>query len=489
MSKPSGPVKDLTNILDQMQSLEISGEEASAGNGMLTLDPIDSVEDFPAISDGDLLPPMQDEPHLDLGSSGQIVDSALESDFALTPSGGHDPIMLDSGDAGFTLAPEPEVGGLSPLGEALAAGTGDGVIDGHGGGLSAGNATEARDADGAIRFDDFVPSEPAAREASGFTAAVGPAVTESVDFEMAPEPMGGADAQGEASRVSDFSPAPSSAPDPDFAPTPDFAPADDFAPNADAPDPQSARVPEPQARASAPESRGDSPKRSGMNQVKDFADAVAIGKPLVQAAFPFSVMIRGHLNAHEKDKLLDLLSRENLGIREVDLDPQFAAGRVLIPRISEYAAVLLVQTLRSSRAGIIMGPSDSIFATDDTRGDSTSPSESRRVHLQEYSSDSQHPAEDMPLSTLNELPKREPYSVIDVVSASAALKSSAVEANTTSDYQELLENLQREIKYKAFRRGADAIVNFKSQLQSLNGPTHYRVSVTGTAVKRGSGRT
>ena len=58
-----------------------------------------------------------------------------------------------------------------------------------------------------------------------------------------------------------------------------------------------------------------------------------------------------------------------------------------------------------------------------------------------------------------------------------------VEAVHSMEYQELLERLQREIKYKAFRKGAVGVVGFSIQLTALSTPTHYRVLAMGTAVK------
>src|SRR5437764_1503439 len=70
----------------------------------------------------------------------------------------------------------------------------------------------------------------------------------------------------------------------------------------------------------------------------------------VPTSFPFSLMIEGTLRPEEREKLIDLISREKFGIREVDLEPQLESGRILIPRISEYAGVLLVQALRNTQA-------------------------------------------------------------------------------------------------------------------------------------------
>ena len=220
-----------------------------------------------------------------------------------------------------------------------------------------------------------------------------------------------------------------------------------------------------------------------MEKLKKFSEDLPVGKPAVPASFPFSLLISGPLRPEEKARLLDIVTRENMGFREIDLEPQLAAGRVLIPRISEYAGVLLVQALRGCRAQIRLGPSDSIFSTADTRAETEDSSSSLEEQSFSVSSEVSHPAEAIPVTTEEKLPHFPRYALVDTLTASAALRSNVVEAETSSEYQEIIEALQRELKYKAYRRGATGIVNFKIELQLLSSPTHYRILALGTAIK------
>ena len=224
------------------------------------------------------------------------------------------------------------------------------------------------------------------------------------------------------------------------------------------------------------------PPTDSIQKIREFSEKETPAKPNVPASFPFSVLITGKLLPEDKEKLLDLVTRENMGIREIDLEPQLEAGKVLIPRISEYAAVLLVQALRGIRAEIKVGPSDKVFATQDTR-ETAEPSNAftQEDPKIEFISDLDHPAEKIPITSEKEIPNSL-CNLIDMVSASAALKAQAIEAESTAEYQQIVEALQREIKYKAFRKGANAIINFKIQLNRLSSPTHYRITVLGTAV-------
>ena len=99
-----------------------------------------------------------------------------------------------------------------------------------------------------------------------------------------------------------------------------------------------------------------------------------------------------------------------------------------------------------------------------------------------------HPAEELPITADDHLPGHVRHAVVDIVTASAALKTMVVAAESSPEYQTLLEALQRELKYKAFRKGATGIVSFAVHLTQLHLPMHYRVMVTGSAVKPGSQR-
>lgn len=246
------------------------------------------------------------------------------------------------------------------------------------------------------------------------------------------------------------------------------------APSATAPPPSSRKPPRDHA---PPLAAAPPPKPSGNITVK--------APQAVPAAFPFSVLIEGMLSDQEKEKLLDLLSRENFGFRELDLEPQLAQGRILLPRISEYAAVLVGQKMRGIQARIKIGPSDSIFATKETQAeaDPSTQGYSAGGTFTLTRSEGVHLAEEIPVSADGLHLKTSEYELIDTLMASAVLKSKAVEVETTPDYLDMVENLKRELKFKAFHKGAQAIFHFKVQLDFLSSPSSYRLTAFGSAVK------
>ncbi len=198
--------------------------------------------------------------------------------------------------------------------------------------------------------------------------------------------------------------------------------------------------------------------------------------PQVEAAFPFSLRIHGHLSEDERARLIDLVNREKLGIREVDLEPQFEAGRILIPRISEFAGILLVQTLRSTQARLELLPSEH-DGQDDLN---LAPPEPKSTA---YAADGLGNARLSPVTSLPSLPEQPTVSVIEVLTASGVLSTREVEAEHAPEYQELLEALQDQIRHQALLKGAQGVVNFQVALVRLNLPTRYRVTVSGSAVR------
>lgn len=220
--------------------------------------------------------------------------------------------------------------------------------------------------------------------------------------------------------------------------------------------------------------------------LQEFAEKLEATQQPVSASFPFSLLITGPLSAHEKEKLLDLLSRHNMGIREVDLEPQFIGERILIPRISEYAGILLVQALRGTRAKLRLGPSDSIFSTEETREEASSIDPDLKTgELRIQASENTPPAEQIRISADSTIPDIPTPQFIDSIFASAILEADTVEAQNSPEYEEVLDALIRELKYKAHRKGAIAITHFTLDLTPLSLPSQYRLTVKGSAIKSG----
>lgn len=224
-----------------------------------------------------------------------------------------------------------------------------------------------------------------------------------------------------------------------------------------------------------------------------FSDRVAPGAPHVAAGYPFSLLIEGPLSESEKERLVDLLEKHQFGIRSIDLETQFMPGsdRVLIPRISEYAGVLLVQSLRDLRARMMLAPSDQINAMLNQRASETDHDnilvQADWQTSQNYSQIDGNPTQihEIEITTENTLPSlsSQHLKIIDVLTASAGLECKVVEPKSSPEYQNTIDALMREIKLKAKIKGASAVLSLKIQLDSLSLPSLYRITVTGIAVQ------
>lgn len=216
-----------------------------------------------------------------------------------------------------------------------------------------------------------------------------------------------------------------------------------------------------------------------MGAVKTYAEKLA-PSPDSTAQVPFSLLIEGRLKVHEKESLLAILSRENVGIREVELEPQFDAGRVLIPRVSEYLGVILVQALRNANVKMRLGPSDEIYAgKDDESGDDLMFNRSENTFL--ATEKARHPADELPLTTEPIIPGKRFARVIDTIQVSINLKAAQVASASNPAYNEALFALKRQMKHIAYYRGANSLVSFKTQMHPLENKSLYKVIAVAVA--------
>lgn len=191
---------------------------------------------------------------------------------------------------------------------------------------------------------------------------------------------------------------------------------------------------------------------------------------------PYHLFIEGFLTATQRARLSTILSEEGISIRPDELDLQFEAGRIKIPQISEYAGVKITQALFDANCFIHLER-----ATNDEPSwilKNTHP-EKREVYL-ENSSLSPH------LITVEagspEQPLEGAEEILGLVSAYGILSTTAMEAERSSEYDQLVESLKQEVQLKAFRKGARKIVHFHVQMSPLASGQHYRVSAFGTAI-------
>lgn len=222
---------------------------------------------------------------------------------------------------------------------------------------------------------------------------------------------------------------------------------------------------------------------SPMDRIREFSETVVSTSIQVAATFPFSLKITGKLSAPDRARLLDFLSNENLGVREVDLEPQFDGGQILIPQVSEYAGVAIVHLLRDSGASFQLGPAGRVFSGHAEEGSVSLPVENDSHFRHESSSPTAHSAETIPVISGSEIPGCPLFKILDSLVASTTLKAKVVEFTNTKEFDEMVEALKMELRFKAFHRGGTAVLQYTLQLSPLAVPTQYRLIASGTAVR------
>jgi hypothetical protein len=201
--------------------------------------------------------------------------------------------------------------------------------------------------------------------------------------------------------------------------------------------------------------------------------------PPVAAERPFTLWIEGNFTDEDRSKLLELLEREKFGIREVDLEYQWDAGRVLLPQISEYAAMRVVQVLRESSLEVRL-----------SQGQAPSPEEQaatpRFASESAFRAPSHHPADSIPISSTDSLEGWERWEAIDTFLLTGLLKEPEWKAEQTDAFARLVEGLKRELRHRAHIKKAEALIRFKAEV--LSSPWAHdaecRVQVSALAVKR-----
>lgn len=220
-----------------------------------------------------------------------------------------------------------------------------------------------------------------------------------------------------------------------------------------------------------------------MESLAAYSDQLAPAAELASASTPYSLLIEGFLKVHEREALLQILARENLGIREVELEPQFEAGKILIPRVSEYIGVVIVQALRNAAVRMRLGPSDRIYvseAADDEDSLIYHPATESEIMINEMG---EHPADRILLSPDAEVKGRNILEALDTLHSSMNLKSSHIAAAHSPKFQEAMETLKRQLKFQAHHRGANALLSFKYELHEIEGQAVYRLVVQAQAVR------
>ncbi|RYZ73575.1 MAG: hypothetical protein EOP09_01680 [Proteobacteria bacterium] len=242
------------------------------------------------------------------------------------------------------------------------------------------------------------------------------------------------------------------------------------------------QVPTPSPKIETPAPAVNAIKQS-MDKIKNYSDRVSPSASTVPAGIPYSLVIEGELKVHEKERLLEIISREQLGVREVEIEPQLAAGKILIPRISEYAGVLIAQALRNSNTTLRLGPTDKIFQSKELAQDDDSLILPRAPNYVRNIENHIHASDELMLTSSSEITGYSIGKIIDTFEVSINLRALHVHSQNSTFFQESLESVKKQLRLRAHHKGADALVRFKTELFPLDDQSQYKLIATAVAVK------
>ena len=161
------------------------------------------------------------------------------------------------------------------------------------------------------------------------------------------------------------------------------------------------------------------------------------------------------------------------------MDLQIQAGRVFFPRISEYAAIKLVQELRDSGLSFSLNPSDQ------ENNISTANSSSKTFYYQnEQNVSASISSNEIPiLNEISVLSLKKPFQEIDEVSIVQFVKTELLEIENSPIIQEVIERMTESLKQKARLKGGNALLNLKKEVLTLRLPSQYQISLTASVIQ------
>jgi uncharacterized protein YbjQ (UPF0145 family) len=315
---------------------------------------------------------------------------------------------------------------------------------------------------------------------------------------------------GESPVGSTMAPGLSTPPDPVFTTEPEFVaepvaePIFDQATDSNPIDQNRAVVNAPPAGMSqSKQSATPSPtaEKHDFSDVKEFGEKISIGHPSIEGAPAFSLLVKsatGKFSDKTVKAIEAALGSEDFGIRLSDVSIQLSAGKLLVPQISEFAAITLAQKLRDVVDNIEVDLASSIYkssAADLSHGDDlflmdAEKYDQRREEIHDMGAEPTNENE-LFSSNLSELSDFQITRILSAVTASEIVNAEIAESPTTSDFEMITERLSRALVARAFKLGAHGVLGISFTLKSIEGYKDttgkvrraYRLLGTGTAVR------
>jgi uncharacterized protein YbjQ (UPF0145 family) len=249
-------------------------------------------------------------------------------------------------------------------------------------------------------------------------------------------------------------------------------------------------LPEPVADYYKPHEDYKTPET--FQDVKEFAESSQFKGMSAEGNPSFSVLIKNVRFIEDVTDIMSLLRElDLLSDEEEQMKARLMRGTLLVPRISEYAAIYLAHKLRRFDIDISVGLSDEIHPP--KHKDESEARVVSKNHL--YQNQSHHfqfddSKIDLAHVIVSATPSLEGYQVLrylGVASEHKMVDARAVEDESGSEIPELYKELAQKLKAHAVKARANAVIGLNYQLTPLPSEfgasgTKYRVSCTGNLV-------
>lgn len=242
--------------------------------------------------------------------------------------------------------------------------------------------------------------------------------------------------------------------------------------------------------------------KQDLGALKKFGEKLAIGRPRVDASPPFSLMAISPTDQFDEKTIKaieDAITSEDFGIRVDDIAIQLSAGKLLIPQISEFAAVTLAQKLRDVletidvdlATEIFKGSSSELSTVDDSFLMDTEEFEPHREEVHDILAEPRS-ADDLFSTNMPEVSEFQVTRILSVVMASILISPEAAEDPSSKAFEKATEELTRDLIAKAYLLGAHGILGINFTLKSIEPNAQsendrparlYRLLGSGTAVR------
>ena len=217
-----------------------------------------------------------------------------------------------------------------------------------------------------------------------------------------------------------------------------------------------------------------------LSEIREYSENSQGLSETLPVFYPFHLYLRGKFGPFERDKLLLFITENPIGLSSSDLDLQIQAGRVLFPRIGEYAGIRLIQDLRDSGLSFILKPSD--------RDQDEIVQNETPLNYRFTGTHSGATVHDINSAKIPILPFSAAalalYEEFDSIQGNQFLKAEMVEAEKSELFQEIVERLIDSVKQKAKLKGADALTHFTKTITPLRLPSQYQISVEATMLRK-----